>query len=332
MPANAMNEYIKITKKHMNQYMRFIFGNKFDRQIFEEYLEAYFNARYYDLNGGKNNNTLKTEILSELLKKKQKLIAEESEKKDIIEIKYTMFTHILYFDRVIPTKDLSKTIKSIETLREQILGKKSETFEQELGEMLVENTRQIDVLLESFESNDFYLKVANYNGRNNVKRIGLRYNFKIPLIYSMFAIQKAYGTGITNEDKLFVEYSLVSIQIIKDIIKGNFQRQYIVGLAHTLFKKPQKIERILNIVENPAIQDKLNFKIRYEIYEENKEMVTDLIRRGFRFALIVDDTMEVRLEVLERLDIFSYILLSKEVIGYEEMIENKYRFDNLIEV
>lgn len=37
MVHNIMNEYIKLTKKHILQYMKLIFENQFNRKIFEEY-------------------------------------------------------------------------------------------------------------------------------------------------------------------------------------------------------------------------------------------------------------------------------------------------------
>jgi hypothetical protein len=49
---------------------------------------------------------------------------EKASLEPIIESMYTFFTHILYFDRVIPTKDLEKTIDTIHGLRESLLEKK----------------------------------------------------------------------------------------------------------------------------------------------------------------------------------------------------------------
>ena len=65
---------------------------------------------------------------------------------------------------------------------------------------------------------------------------------------------------------VLIEYYLITVQIIKDIIRQNFKKQYIVEFAETLLSKPKKILGILNIIDNSAIQDKISLKVRYEYY------------------------------------------------------------------
>jgi len=106
---NIMNEYMKLTKKHITQYMKIIFDNKFDKDILEELLETYMDTRYYDLNGDKSDNTLRAEILAEIEKKRLELRTEKNF--EILGYMCDFFGYILYFDRVIPNKSLEKTIE-----------------------------------------------------------------------------------------------------------------------------------------------------------------------------------------------------------------------------
>ena len=46
------------------------------------------------------------------------------------------------------------------------------------------------------------------------------------MLYSTQAIENVFNSGLVAEDKLFVEYNLMSVEIIQDILKGNFKRQY----------------------------------------------------------------------------------------------------------
>ena len=219
MANNIMNEYIKLTSEHMKQYMELIFKDKFEKHIYNSFWEAYLNARYYDLNGSKTDNTLKNEILTELKSKKIKLLQKEKDTlHPTIENMYTFFTHILYFDRVIASKDLSKTVDVIHKLRKDLLGKDEKKFQELLLETVEMNGRQINEMLKKYETKDFYVKILNYRTKN-VYKVSLKYNFRISMIYSNLAIERAFNTGVVNEDKLIIEYNLMTIQVIRRYYK-----------------------------------------------------------------------------------------------------------------
>lgn len=326
---NIMDEYIKITKKYMNQYMKLILGSKFNKDIFENYLEVYLSTRYYDLNEDKNNTTLKQEILLELEEAKNKLELQMEDK--TIEYMYMLFGQLLYFDKVIPNKDIDTVIDTIINLRKEMSLTEDVELRKNINKLFEENVKETDSFLEKFESKEFYVKFSNYKSIKNVYRISLKYNFEFPPLYSMFAIDKAFNTGTTNEDRLFVEYYLTTIRILDDIIKGNFKKQYIVELATSLFEKEQKIERLLSVVENQAIQDKLSFKIKYEEFLENKEKIYELMKRGFRFTVILDNSFKASVEEIERLFIFKFILIDENIDCYTQIMSEADRFKNLIE-
>src|SRR5574344_1586313 len=186
--------------------------------------------------------------------------------------------------------------------------------------------------MEQFLTDIFELRITNYDGISDVFKVILHHNIQFPMIYSNIAIQKVFDNGITKEDKLNIEYSLISTNVIKDIIRGNFKKQYIVEFTPTLFKKSKKMKTILNIIDNPAIQDKLNLKIQYKDFIENKDRVYDLMRNGYKFAVILDDTVDTSFETLSKLNVFSYILLSKKLRNYDEILENEVILKNVIEI
>lgn len=339
MVHNIMNEYIKLTKKHILQYMKLIFENQFNRKIFEEYFSSYINVRYYDLNENKSNNTLKNEILNELEKTKRRLLGENQEKgakkekiDEQINTMYEFYTYVLYFDRVVPTKSDERTVEQIDELRQHYWQKQEEGFKENLLQVVNKNTIEIEQLFQKFQSDEFEIKLSNYYNIHNVQRVNLKYHIKFSMLYSTFAIEKAFHTGVINEDRLFIEYYLTTIQIMKDIIRGNFKRQYIVEFAETLFKKKQKLTRLLETIHNLAIQDKLSLKIKYKAYVENKHIVQDLMRDGYRFTVILDDTFSANVTSIERLRMFQFILLSKEAKYYSTMMENQDKLKNMIEI
>ena len=150
----------------------------------------------------------------------------------------------------------------------------------------------------------------------------MKYDIKFPLEYSEFAINKAFQTGIVNEDKLVVEYYLTVIQILKDIQKQNFRKKYIVEFAATLLKKPKKIKSILNIINNAAVQDKISLKIKYEDFLKNKQEVYDLMRDGYKITVILDNSFEPNFKDIESLQMFEFVIINQGLKYYEEVICN----------
>lgn len=297
--------------------------------MFEELIETYINTRYYDLNGDKSDNTLKAEILAELQKKKSDMQDEDSNDQTL-DYMCNFFAYLLYFDRVIPNKNLDKTVESINELRKRLLGKEDDKKE-ELSSALKENQEETNNLLEKYESTDFNLKITTCGTSQTAYKVELKYNFAMPKVYSSYAIQKAFNTGTVAEDKLFVTYPLIVVQIIKDIIKGNFKKQYIIELADSLFKKKQKLERVLNVVDNLAIQDKLSFKIDYGIFIKNKDLIYILMQKGFRFTIFLDNTFKPDPLEIEKLNMFRFILIRGDITeGFYAVAENTHKL-NIIE-
>ena len=188
-------------------------------------------------------------------------------------------------------------------------------------------------LLSRFETNQFFLKITNYKDKSNIYRVNIKHQLKFPMEYSEMAINKVFNMGITNEDKLTIEYYLIVVQIIKDIIKQNFKKQYIVEFAETLLEKPKKIKGLLNSIDNVAIQDKLILKIRHEHFIENKEKVYELMREGYRFSIILDNSFEVSYKNMENLKMFKYVILNKDSKQYGEVMRfNDEIKNNIIEI
>ena len=110
-----------------------------------------------------------------------------------------------------------------------------------------------------------------------------------------------------------------------------FKKQYIVEFADSLFEKKQKILRLLNIIDNSAIQDKLSLKIKHETFLKYREEAYELLRNGYKIALLADETIDTDRAELEKLKMFKYILINKDAPYYDEIIRKK-TLQNIIEI
>ena len=215
----------------------------------------------------------------------------------------------------------------------RIYGKITENFEKNLFQTMQKYINDKRKLVEKFLSNEFYLKITNYPDKLKIYRINLKFkNIKFPLEYSEFAINKAFQTGLMAEDKLVIEYYLVVLQILKDVLKLNFKRKYILEFADTLLKKPKKIKGILNIISSSAVQDKVSLKIKYEQFIQNKEIIYDLMRNGYKITIILDNSFDVTFKNIETLQMFEFVIISRDLKKYNEIKQEVKELHNIIEI
>lgn len=332
MTINIMNEYIQLTKKQIETYLRLVFENTYDKKYNDIYSETYINSRYYNFYNN-SDTTIRRTILEELKKTQEYAVSNNFQDKELIEQMYIFFCYVLYFDDVVYCKDLRNKISKIAKLRKRVLNKETWDFEENLYREIIAISEEKEKLLTRFDTDKFFLKITNYKDKANVYRVNLKHQVKFPMEYSELAINKVFNMGITNEDKLTIEYYLIVVQIIKDIIRQNFKKQYIVEFAETLLEKPKKIKGLLNSIDNVAVQDKISLKIRHEHFIENKEKVYELMREGYRFSIILDNSFEVNYKNMENLKMFKFVILNKDSKQYGEIIRfNDEVKNNIIEI
>ena len=318
---SIMDEYVKLIKRDISECIKLMFEKKATKQISDAYLETYINARYYNINPNKESNTFRTNILEEMLNTKDKLLAEHPAKEDVIENVFRFYNHIFYFDNVVKVKDFKKTIDDVCSWKAEISKTDDKDFRKNLTKIIHDGTKEANDLLSRFDSAEFYLSFANYLGINNLQRATLKYDIKFPRIYSSWALDKAFTTGAIGEDRFFVEFNLIAVQCMRDIIKGNFAKRYIVDFATgELFEKEQKKNRLLKIIDSSALQDKIALKLNYKDYKENKNDIENMIRSGFKFAIVLDETFTAGLEEIGKLNMFEFIITKKEVNYYGSLM------------
>lgn len=322
MTKNIMEQYIQLTKLQINTYMKLVFEKQYNKNYIDLFTDRYINIRYYNFYENDFSKNMRTKILNHLKEVKEEIIINHIDDRVLLEQINLFYVYVLYFDKVVMYKNLKGIISKITNMREKVLNKQDPEFEKTLYDKVSEYTKQKEELIENLESEEFRLKLTNYQDKVNVYRVNLKYDLKFPLVYSKFAIEKAFNTGIISEDKLEIEYYLIVNQIIKDILKANFKKQYVLEFASTLLSKTKKMKHILNIIDNDAIKEKISLKIRYEDFEENKEIIYELMRQGIRFSVIVDNSFDLNYINIESLKMFKFIIVNKNHKNYYEIEEN----------
>lgn len=319
MTTNVMEEYIKITKEELIELMKIVFEKSYDKSIATRFIDCYIDIRFYNFYERDEQLSFRKNFLNALKEEENRLLKEFPEKRKVIENTGLINYYLLYFDKMSKRTNIKDNIEKLHKIRKKYLLKDNEDFKQTFYNTLLNYTKIKEDFIKKFETNKFFLKFTSYENIKNVYRVNIRYNIKFPSIYSMQAIENAFNRGLIQEDKLFVEYYLLAIHVIEDIIKANFKKQNIAEFDVKLLKKQNKLKSLLNIINNPAIQDKINLKITYSEFCNNKEEIYNLMRNGYRFAVILDETFTPDYINIEKLQVFNFIIASKELRNYEKI-------------
>ncbi len=331
MVNNLMQQYIRNTKEFLKKFTKIFFAEDYNENISNEYIDSYIEARVYNYYE-EEHRFFYTRIYEVLSNKKSELEKQcEKEEKEIVEKNLKMYQLVFYIDGV-------RSVDNIEEFAKIICEKRIKEFElqpirgieNKIKKLIKDYNEEKEEFMKGIDSKDFSLNIEKYTLIDNTYKVKLDYIFKLPYIYSDEVIDEVYNEGTINEDKLIIEYTLLVEVCIRDINNGDFETKYLVDFAKTLFKKEKKIKQTLKILDDLAIQDKIILKIEYCDFEENKDIIYDLIQYGFKFAVIIDDTFEVKETNIRKLNIFKYMLVPKTSKSYEAIKDRESRISNII--
>ncbi len=334
---NLVDQYVEYTQKSLKKYFKFILVGKYDANIINEYIKTYINARYYNEVDDESTKAFYLKILDKINEKCQKIKQENEQKKStVIEAIKLMFNYVLFWDKVRNAKNVKSinnirtTVEKISEIRKDMLKlENQENFESTLHQMIKEDILKKEIFLDNMESDKFIIQLEKSKKNKNIYFADMDFNIKMPIEYSSEIIDKVYSEGIVAEDKLKVEYSLLSLIVLRDIITGNFNDVYISEFPPSLLKKKQKMDTLLGFINNQVLQDKIYLTIKYENFVVNRALIMEYIKQGINFAIYLDDYI-TDVEDIERLKIFKILLMDKKTKLYNEI--KKQNYSNVVEI
>ena len=332
MTSNLMDQYVKNTTKFLKSFTKMFFAEKYNEEISNEFILTYIDSRIYSF-GEEQQRFFYRRIYASLVKRKHEL-EKEFPKLDekVFEDNLKIYQFIFYIDGVRPIADLNEFVRLICASRKVKFDVKDaiKNFQGRVLKAIKTYKDEKEEFLKKYETTDFSLDIEKYVLIDNTYKVDINYNFKIPYIYSNKVISEVFNEGTIKEDKLIIEYTLLTLTCIKDINRGNFATKYLVEFANSLFKKQAKLKQTLKIIDNSAIQDKIFLKIYYQDFEENKDLIYELMKDGYRFAIIIDDSFNPTLINLRKLSIFKYMLVPETNKHCEKIKEAQRKLSNIV--
>lgn len=303
MSCNIVNEYIDFSRKAIKKYVKMILERYYDQDLFDDVINAYINTRYYDMYQNVDDR-FKVNIVY-YLKKALEKVKDDDAYKNKARYMFHTFKYILYFDSVIECDSIRPIIHEIYDYRKR-LGLIDEDFESKFYNVLKDDLLAKKNFINSFNDKNFnvdYVKIEK-----QVFDCNLVHNIKFSKIYSDYAINKVFDSKEIGEQKLFVTYSLLGCKVLQDIIKGNFTKEYLVDYEVSLKNKPKKKKKLLNIIDNDIVKEKVFLKIPFSKFMEDKDEIYSLTKAGFKIAIILDSSFVFEYENVMLLKVFSYII------------------------
>lgn len=322
MDYNIIGKYIDFIKKKYLDLFKIVFRNRYQKNLCLPFLDKYIEVRYYNETNYLTEKDFVNRINKELVDLAEKLATDDNieDIKNIV----AMFGYILYFDDVYVINhemELINTMVSDDILKFE----NSQGLKEFIKEWCIELNKGKDTFNNTLLTKDFCLVEERLYRK--LYNLVLEQNVKISNLYSEYAIDKAYNSGIVNEDKLFVTYILASQLVLENAINLDFSRFYMVPFANTLFGKEKKSSRLLNIINNQLAKKFISIRITYSEYKNNKKMIDNLINEGYSFGIELDSTYT---GITSELVLFPYIFVHEDSPEYEMLNREKFRLKSKI--
>ena len=328
---NDIKGYVEIVKRQIFRYFSAILGNNFNKKILNALIEKYVDIRYLNLEQNLIDKNSVNDVIVYKMQREVELLKKDFDKQEVVEIG-EIFVHIIYLDNIGKFK-IEKIVADINNFRSEKLNlKENADFSKKFANLVFKNVQEKKQYVDKFSVDYFKLKKKKTDS-NNIQILSLTYNIDFPKSFSSKIIQQSFDTGTTLEDKLFVQYRMVNATILEDIIKGKADQQYIVDFAITLLTKKVKLERVLKLISNDYQMDKINLKIQYKDFDKDvKDKIYDLMRRGYKVAVKLDETFKVEQTNTNKLDVFSYIIVNDNLEYVKELYTNKTICKKIIKI
>lgn len=315
MSVNIGNTYISYSNECLNKYIKLTLGSKISKANIQELIKTYNQVRYYQYLPSVSKN-INTNINYYLKEKLMDLYPEWSNVK--IQEFFNILKSLFYLDNIHEDQ-----IEGIVLILNSLKMSTSEIdYESEMTSLIKASLKRRINFLNEFKSDTFSLNYKRTNNRR-VTIVNLNYEIKFPVLYSNFAINKVYNSGIIDEQKLLIAYNLVGVKILKEIINNNFVSRYIIDFPYSIFDKKVKCKHLFNIIDNDAIKEKLIIKMDYLNYALNEDQVVEMLQNGFKLAIVLDSNFSFNKTDVRKLSIFEYVIISDDtkLDALEEIME-----------
>lgn len=298
--------------------------------IKDTFMNAYIDAKYYNYYEDKSNDSKNLKIEKVIKKVANQAInnyhGTDTKHKDVVNSYANMFTLIANleqaYDSITDLKAKNEFYKKeIKKYASDWDNNKIKYVISEITELQKKYKDTVKYYLEKLETNMFNL---NFNKLSTKKEdmygLELQHNITFNKAYSDYIIDKTYTEGIIAEDKMSVLLTLLSSQLIKDMMASDFDKKYILYVPKSLYTKEKKFENLLDMIDDKYAKENVIILITLEDLSNNAKVVKSIRRLGYKFALIFDEETNIKETDRGNIYIVDYIFINKNVVNMLEIL------------
>lgn len=172
----------------------------------------------------------------------------------------------------------------------------------------------IDVILEKAKTNAFNLTLNKISGNKNMYAVSVGHNIMFSKVYSEYIVDKTYTEGIIAEDKVMVLLNLLLVNIVRDMLDLEENKKYFIEVPNSVYLKPNKLDKIFKMLEDEYAKNNVIIVVDYKNLEEYHEQITKLRKKGYLFAIIIDN--EIKFSDNKYIEIAEYLFIDKNLMTY----------------
>lgn len=285
MSLNVMKEYIEFDRDRIRDIASVVLEKFYDKGVFNRFLDMYISIRFYDVNGDIKGGK-RIGVINDYLTKCYRECF-DGDNRDCVKFCLYFFGFVYYLDGVSSRFSNEEILDKINLFRESKLSL-DKLNGGEFMRLIRGYEKRVDKFREEMSDKNYYVKYMRSN-LDGVWWCDLVSCLKIPDLYSESSIRNVYDNGIVYENRLFVLYYMVSFRVLCDIIDLRFNNFYLVDFCESLFEKEEKIERILGIIDDDILMERVIIMIEYSLFDKYRKVICELINRGYGFGLYISD-------------------------------------------
>lgn len=307
-----------------------------EASIKNDFIKTYVDVKYYNFCGNANaeytSRNMTVKIVDTIKETSEKMIESYKGTDTKYEEKVQKYTNI--FILIMYLEQVKGEIDDIDPIREMYKKKitkysKNNLTDKNVKEM-IENIIKIQRVyqgmvkytLDNLETNTFSLNYNQLTAKKYMYALELDHNIAFSRVYSDYIVDKTYSEGIIAEDKVMIILSLLSIELVNNMLSSEFRKKYILYIPETIYEKGNKLVKVTKMMEDEFIKNNLYILVKYDALIKNKKVIKELRKSGYRFALVFDKTTEIKAKDRNSICIADYIFIDKKTVDAAVLLPN----------
>jgi len=174
----------------------------------------------------------------------------------------------------------------------------------------------IKYILDKTNTNTFKLVINKISGKKDMFAVALEHNITFSKIYSEYIVDKTYTEGIIAEDKVMVLLNMLLANIVKDMLDFEDNKKYFIHIPNSIYLKPNKLDKIFKMFEDEYAKNNIIVAVEYKDLKECSKQIISLRKKGYHFAIIINDETRIEDDKRKVLGAAEYIFIDKKVVSY----------------